>query len=55
MVGLRRGKVEFTPLSEFPKLADPSARRPRKAGWWMALRPIADTMAGPTADPSAAS
>jgi 6-phosphofructokinase 1 len=48
MVGLRRGKVEFTPLSEFPKLADPSARRPRKAGWWMALRPIADTMAAPT-------
>jgi 6-phosphofructokinase 1 len=45
MVGLRRGKVEFTPLSEFPKLVDPSARRPRKAGWWMALRPIADTMA----------
>ncbi|HEX6659906.1 MAG TPA: 6-phosphofructokinase, partial [Ilumatobacter sp.] len=55
MVGLRRGKVEFTPLSEFPKLADPSARRPRKPGWWMALRPVADTMAGPTAEPSAAS
>jgi 6-phosphofructokinase 1 len=45
MVGLRRGKVEFTPLAEFPKLVDPTARRPRKAGWWMALRPIADTMA----------
>jgi 6-phosphofructokinase 1 len=45
MVGLRRGKVEFTPLAEFPKLVDPNARRPRKAGWWMALRPIADTMA----------
>jgi 6-phosphofructokinase 1 len=48
MVGLRRGNVEFTPLSEFPKLVDPSARRPRKAGWWMALRPIADTMAAQT-------
>ena len=55
MVGLRRGKVEFTPLSEFPKLVDPSARRPRKAGWWMALRPIADTMAGPTARGNGAS
>jgi 6-phosphofructokinase 1 len=45
MVGLRRGKVEFTPLSDFPNLIDPHARRPRKAGWWMALRPVADTMA----------
>jgi 6-phosphofructokinase 1 len=52
MVGLRRGRVEFTPLADFPKLVDPTARRPRKAGWWMALRPIADTMAtAPTAGP----
>jgi len=55
MVGLRRGRVEFTPLAEFPKLVDPSARRPRKPGWWMALRPIADTMAAPTVSGSARS
>jgi 6-phosphofructokinase 1 len=52
MVGLRRGKIEFTPLAEFPKLVDPHARRPRKAGWWMALRPVADTMAASHVGPA---
>jgi 6-phosphofructokinase 1 len=47
MIGLRRGEIELTPLSEFRQLVDPTARRPRKPGWWMALRPIADIMASP--------
>jgi len=44
MVGIRRGYVEFTDLAEFPELIDVRARRPRKSGWWMALRRIADAV-----------
>jgi hypothetical protein len=45
MVGLRHGRVSFSPLADFPRHADRKARRNRHAGWWMALRPIADTVA----------
>jgi 6-phosphofructokinase 1 len=43
-IGLRKGKVDFTPLSEFPNLAVPGLHRPRDQGW-MALRPLAEVMA----------
>jgi 6-phosphofructokinase 1 len=45
MVGLREGKVRFTPLAEFPELAEDDAQRPRGAAWWMALRPLNDMLA----------
>jgi 6-phosphofructokinase 1 len=44
MVGLRHGRVSFSPLADFPQHVDRKARRNRHAGWWMALRPIADTV-----------
>jgi 6-phosphofructokinase 1 len=45
MIGLRRGKVTFTPLAEFDNLVEPDAERPREAAWWMALRPLTNLMA----------
>jgi 6-phosphofructokinase 1 len=51
MVGLRRGKVAFTPLAELPSLVEPDVRRPRPPAWWMALRPLVDLMAQQPADP----
>ncbi len=45
MVGLRHGRVTFSPLVDLPALADRTARKTRGPRWWMALRPIADTMA----------
>ena len=45
MVGVRAGKVEFTPLSRFPNLVEKGFQRPRSPVWWMALRPVADVMA----------
>ena len=45
MVGVRAGKVEFTPLSRFPDLVERGVQRPRSPVWWMALRPLADVMA----------
>ena len=45
MVGMREGKIVFTPLTEFPDLVARDAQRPRAEGWWMALRPLADIMA----------
>jgi 6-phosphofructokinase 1 len=45
MVGLQRGKIRFTPLAEFPTLVEPDKHRPLEQGW-MALRPVADVMAG---------
>jgi 6-phosphofructokinase 1 len=47
MVGLREGKVSFTPLAEFRNLADTDAQRPRGRAWWMALRPLVELMAMP--------
>ncbi len=47
MVGMRRGRVEFTPLHRFPDLVDHSFQRARAPAWWMALRPLADVMAEP--------
>jgi 6-phosphofructokinase 1 len=47
MVGLRQGKVAFTPLAEFLALADDGGQRPRGPVWWMALRPLVDLMALP--------
>jgi hypothetical protein len=46
MVGLREGKVTFTPLADFDNLAETDAERPRGAAWWMALRPLTNLMAG---------
>jgi 6-phosphofructokinase 1 len=45
MVGLREGKMTFTPLAAFDDLVEPDAERPRGPAWWMALRPLADLMA----------
>jgi 6-phosphofructokinase 1 len=46
-VGLRHGKVEFTPLERLPDLVDPGGlHRPREQAW-MALRPLARIMANP--------
>jgi 6-phosphofructokinase 1 len=45
MVGLRHGKVQFTPLADFPSLVEPGKHRPTDQGW-MALRPVARVMAG---------
>jgi 6-phosphofructokinase 1 len=45
MVGLQHGKIQWTPLAEFPTLVQPDAHRPRQQGW-MALQPVADVMAG---------
>jgi 6-phosphofructokinase 1 len=45
MVGMREGKVVFTPLPEFAGLVDGNVQRPRAPGWWMGLRPLADIMA----------
>ena len=53
MVGMREGKVEFTPLRQFPDLVERSVQRPRGPAWWMSLRPVADIMARPR--PSTAS
>ena len=45
-IGLQKGKIRFTPLSEFPELIEPGVHRPREQGW-MALRPLARVMASP--------
>lgn len=45
MVGLQRGKIRFTPLSEFPTLFDTDTHRPRHQAW-MELVSVADVMAG---------
>ncbi|MFW2380870.1 MAG: 6-phosphofructokinase [Acidimicrobiales bacterium] len=44
MVGLRHGKIRFTPLAEFPSLVEPKKHRPSEQDW-MALRPVARVMA----------
>jgi 6-phosphofructokinase 1 len=44
-IGLQRGRVRFTALSEFPALVEPSVQRPREQTW-MALRPLAAVMTG---------
>jgi 6-phosphofructokinase 1 len=45
MVGMREGRVEFTPLDDFSRLVEHDIQRPRGPAWWMALRPLADIMA----------
>jgi 6-phosphofructokinase 1 len=54
MVGIREGKVEFTPLERFPELTEDDVQRPRGPAWWMALRPLADLMATARPGPSEA-
>jgi 6-phosphofructokinase 1 len=44
MVGIRHGALEVTPLAMLSPHDDGAEQRPH-GGWWMALRPIADTMA----------
>jgi 6-phosphofructokinase 1 len=45
IVGMREGKIVFTPLRDLPDLVDGRVQRPRARSWWMALRPVADIMA----------
>ena len=45
IVGMREGKVVFTPLLGLPGLVDGDFQRPPVPGWWMALRPLADILA----------
>ncbi len=45
-IGLQKGKIRSTPLSEFPELIEPGVHRPHEQGW-MALRPLARVMASP--------
>ncbi len=52
MVGLRAGRVEFTPLQRFPDLVERGVQRPRAPVWWTALRPLADIMAEPRPGPA---
>ena len=52
MVGIREGKVVYTPLDAFPELIEPRVQRPRARSWWMALRPLADTLAQAHPGPS---
>jgi 6-phosphofructokinase 1 len=47
MVGLRQGKVAFTPLADFPALTEPDAQRPQGPVWWLPLRPLVELMALP--------
>ncbi len=49
--GLKKGKVHFTPLDDFPSLVEPGVHRPLEQGW-MALRPLAKVMANPGASHS---
>jgi hypothetical protein len=51
MVGLRDGRVVFTPLDDFPRLVERDVQRPREPPWWMALRPLADIMAQAPPEP----
>ena len=52
MVGMREGRVVFTPLDAFPELIEPGVQRPRAPSWWMALSPLADTLAQARPGPS---
>ena len=45
MVGIQGGRLEFTPLAEFPDLVQNGVHRPRDQHW-LELQPIADVMAG---------
>jgi 6-phosphofructokinase 1 len=53
MVGMREGRVVFTPLDDFARLVEHGIQRPRGAAWWMALRPLADIMARARPEPPA--
>ena len=54
MVGVRDGRVEFTPLRRFPDLVERGVQRPRGPAWWMSLRSVADIMAQARPHPSTA-
>jgi 6-phosphofructokinase 1 len=45
-IGYQGGKVRFYPLDEIPRMMDAEHARPRDQ-WWMALRPIAETLVTP--------
>jgi 6-phosphofructokinase 1 len=45
-VGLQAGGVEFTSFEELPRLMERESQRPKEQ-WWLAIRPIARTMAQP--------
>ena len=45
-IGLRRGKMQFTPLADFPSLVEPGLHRPVDQRW-LGLRSLAKVMAQP--------
>ncbi len=45
-IGLEGGKIQFTEMADYPRLADQEFGRP-KTQWWMDLRPIARVLAQP--------
>ena len=46
VIGLDRGRIDFTPLADLPVMIETDAHRP-KVQRWMALRPLARVMARP--------
>jgi 6-phosphofructokinase 1 len=45
-VGMREGKLTFTPFDELPRLMDVENKRPKEQ-WWRQLAPIAQLLASP--------
>lgn len=45
-IGLEGGKIQFSALEDYPRVADREYGRPKKQ-WWMDLRPIARILAQP--------
>jgi 6-phosphofructokinase 1 len=45
-IGLEGGKIQFTGMEDYPRLADREFGRPKQQ-WWMDLRPIARVLAQP--------
>lgn len=45
-IGFKSGKISFTPLEDYPRVADQTHGRPKKQ-WWLDLRDIASLLAQP--------
>jgi 6-phosphofructokinase 1 len=45
-IGFEAGKIQFTPMEDYPRLVDSEFGRPKEQ-WWMDLRPIARVLAQP--------
>jgi 6-phosphofructokinase 1 len=50
-IGLQAGRVQLTPLEQFPQMVDRKFHRPTNQ-WWWELRPIARVMAQPGPQPT---